>query len=303
MEYRRVGLAGARVSAIGLGGNTFGRYADAAQTEAIVKTALDLGVNHIDTAESYSNGASEELLGRALKGRRGEVTLASKTGSLAEPDGRLSRQRIVARLDASLRRLGTDYLDLYYLHFPDPGTPIEESLRALDDSVRAGKVLYPALSNHPGWQVAEAIGICARAGHAAPVVSQSPYSLLDRRVEGELVPACLHLGVGMIPYSPLAGGFLTGKYRRGEPPPPGVRGHGNERWQRQWLQDAQFTALDRFAAFAGERGKTVAELAIAWLLAQPVVSSVIIGATSPEQVERNVRAADWRLSPEDLAQL
>ncbi len=303
MEYRSLGLAGARVSAIGLGGNTFGRYADAARTEAIVKTALDLGVNHIDTAESYSNGVSEEYLGRALKGRRGEATLATKTGALGEPEGRLSRQRIVARLDASLRRLGTDYVDLYYLHFPDPSTPIEESLRALDDSVRAGKVLYPAISNHAAWAVADALGITTRAGYAAPVVTQNPYSLLDRRVEGELVPACLHFGVGMIPYSPLAGGFLTGKYRRGEEPPPGVRGHANERWQQTWLQDANFTSLDRLSAFASERGRTVAELAIAWLVAQPVVSSVIIGATSPDQVERNVRAADWRLTPDEIAEL
>lgn len=307
MEYRRLGKSGVRVSVVGLGGNTFGRFCDESQTASIVHAAIDLGVNFIDTAESYSNGVSEDLIGKALKGRRHEVVLATKTGVRTEPGseagGRLTRKRIVERLEASLRRLGTDYLDVYYLHFPDPQTPIEETLRAMDDMIRAGKVLYPACSNYPAWGVAEMVGICDRRDYAPPVVAQDAYSLLDRRAELELVPACLHLGLSMVPYSPLAGGFLTGKYRRGSAPPEGTRGHASEAWQRNWLTEEHFDTLDRLEAFAAVRDRTVGALAVAWLISQPVVCSVIAGATSATQVEANVQAASWTLSEDDLAEL
>lgn len=303
MRFGRLGLAGAHVSRAGLGGNTFGRYCDQRATAAIVDRALGLGVNFIDTAESYSDGVSEELLGKALKGRRHEVVLATKTGSLAEPPPRLTRARILGRLEASLKRLGTDHVDLYYLHFPDPLTPIEESLRAMEDMVRSGKVIYPACSNYSGWQIAEMLGICRSAGLAPPVVSQSPYNLLDRRVAAEVIPACLNFGLSLVPYSPLAGGFLTGKYRPGEPAPSGSRGEDNDRFHKLWLQDGNFAALDRYRRFAEARGHSSGELALAWLAAQPVVCSVIAGATSPEQVELNVRAVDWELSEADLAEL
>ncbi len=307
MEYRRLGKSGVRVSVVGLGGNNFGRFCDESETAAIVHRALDLGVNFIDTAESYSNGASEDLIGKALKGRRDEVVVATKTGVRTEPGseagGRLTRKRVVARLEASLRRLQTDYVDVYYLHFPDPQTPIEETLRALDDMVRAGKVLYPACSNYPAWGVAEMVGICDRRGHAPPVVTQNAYSLLDRGVEQEVVPACLHLGLSLVPYSPLAGGFLTGKYRRGSAPPAGTRGHASDAWQRNWLTEKHFDMLDRLEAFAAARDRSAGAGAVAWLIAQPVVCSVIAGATSAAQVEANVQAGAWILSEADLAEL
>ncbi|HEX6548786.1 MAG TPA: aldo/keto reductase [Candidatus Dormibacteraeota bacterium] len=289
------------MSAIGLGGNTFGRFCDEAQTAAVINRALDLGVNLIDTAESYGGGVSEEFVGKAIRGRRQEVLLATKTGALGEPAPRLTRRRIIERLDASLRRLGTDYVDLYYLHFPDPLTPLEESLRALEEVVASGKVVYPALSNYPAWQVAEALRLGERGSWAPPVLLQSEYSLLNRGVEAELLPALRHYGLGLIPYSPLAGGFLTGKYRRGEPAPAGTRGHGSEGFERRWLTEANFDRLDGWHEFAAGQGRSSAGLALSWLLAEPVVCSVIVGATRPEQVEANVRAAEWRLSPEERA--
>ncbi len=306
MEYRRLGASGVLVSAIGLGGNTFGRYCDAEQTAAIVHRALDLGINFIDTADLYSSGVSEEYIGRAIAGRRDEVVLATKTGfPLSDaPNGRgLSRRRIMMNLEASLRRLQVDYVDLYYLHLPDPLTPIEESLRALDDLVRAGKVRYAAISNYVGWQIAEIVGICERRGYAPPVVSQSLYNVLERGIEAEVIPACQHFGLGIVPYSPLASGFLTGKYRRGEPVPPGVRGYGNPEWQQRRLTERNFRALETLEGFAQERGRSVSDLAIAWLLVHPIVCSVIAGATRPEQVEANARAGEWHLSDEDLAEI
>jgi aryl-alcohol dehydrogenase-like predicted oxidoreductase len=303
MEYRQLGRAGVRASAIGLGTNTFGRFCDEAQSAAVVHRALELGVNLIDTAESYSSGVSEEHIGKALRGRRSEALIATKTGALGEAPPRLTRRRIIERLEASLRRLETDYVDLYYLHFPDPATPFEESLRALEELVASGKVVYPALSNYSAWQVAEALALADRHGWPPPVVLQSEYNLLNRSAEAELLPALRHYGLALIPYFPLAGGFLTGKYRRGAPAPEGTRGHGSEAFQKRWLTDANFDRLDRWQRFAEARGRSTAELALAWLLAEPAVCSVIAGATRPEQVEANVKAAEWKLSPEDRAEV
>jgi aryl-alcohol dehydrogenase-like predicted oxidoreductase len=301
VEFRQLGLAGVRVSEVGLGTNQFGSRLDERGVAAVINKALELGVNFIDTAESYSDGNSEQLIGRAVAGRRDQFVIATKTGSkYVEPLGRLSRRQIVSRLDASLKRLGTDYVDLYYLHFPDPGTPLEESLRALDDMVRSGKVLYPALSNHPAWQIAEALAICDRERFAKPVVTQNEYNLLLRTAEAELLPACQHFGLSLVPYSPLAAGFLTGKYRRNAPVPSGVRGHENRFFQEAWVNDANFDALEYLEGVAKNHGRPITDLAMAWLLAQPLVCSVIAGMTSPEQLESNVRAAEWRLSPEDL---
>jgi aryl-alcohol dehydrogenase-like predicted oxidoreductase len=293
-----MGLAGTWISAVGVGANQFGGKVDAAGTTAIVRKALDLGINFFDTAESYNDGRSEEFLGKALGSQRSEVVIASKTGVFWEPPGKLSRRQIISRLEATLRRLGTDYVDLYYLHFPDRETPLEESVRALDDMVRAGKVLYPAISNHPGWQITEALGICDRRGYAPPVVTQNEYNLIARKPELEVIPACEHFGLSLVPYSPLAEGFLTGKYRPGEQAPAGVRGHGDEHFQKTWLREPHFEALKRYEGFAHEHGHTIGELAIAWLLASPVVCSVITGATSPQQVEQNAGAAKWKLTPE-----
>jgi aryl-alcohol dehydrogenase-like predicted oxidoreductase len=306
MKYRGLGRSGVRVSEIGLGTNQFGGTCDQATVTAIVDRALGLGVNFIDSAESYAGGRSEETLGVALKGRWSDVVLATKTGARGgpqDPGGRLTRKRIVARLEASLQRLGTDYVDVYYFHFPDESTPLEESLRAMDDLVRDGKIRYPACSNYPAWQVAEMMALCDRRGYAPPVASQLRYNLLDRAVEAEMLPACEHFGLSFIPYSPLAGGFLTGKYRRGAAPAADTRFGRNPRGGERWLNDASFNALERLQPLAADRGKPVGDLAIAWLLSRPVVSSVIAGAVTPEQVEEHVRAAEWVLSPDETRAL
>lgn len=307
MRYRTLGRSGVQVSAVGLGGNTFGNPVDAAGVAAIVDRALELGLNFVDTAESYSNGVSEEHLGKALAGRRHEMVVATKVGAPNTPGleagGRLTRRHMIGRLEASLRRLGTDFVDIYYFHFADPLTPLEESLRAADELIRSGKVRYLGISNHPAWQLAEAVGIARHDHLVPPVVSQVPYSLLDRAVEKEMLPACAHLGISVVPYSPLAGGFLTGKYRRGAEPPANTRIGRVQRLRDARLTDENFDRVERYASFAGARGHTVGELAIAWLLSRPVVCSVIAGATSPAQVEANARAADWELAPAEVAEL
>ncbi|MBI3966058.1 MAG: aldo/keto reductase [Chloroflexi bacterium] len=310
MEYRRLGRAGVKVSAIGLGGNTFGRYCDEEQSVRVIRHAIDLGVNFLDTADRYTGGRSEEYFGKAIAGRRTEVVLATKLGypplggnAQRQPnDEGLSRWHIERSLEQSLRRLNTDYVDLYYMHKPDPTTPLEESLRALDDLVRAGKVRYVACSNFAAWQVAHANGITAREGFAPLVVTQDPYNLLERGIEKELIPCLQTLGIGLIPYVPLAAGMLTGKYRKGEAMPPGVRGHDHPGLQARFT-DANYAKVERLERFAQEHDRPMDALALAWLLAQPVVASVIAGVTKTEQVERNVKAADWKLSAADLAEI
>ncbi len=305
MEYRQLGDSGVRVSAIGLGGNTFGRYCDEATTREIVLRALDLGVNHVDTADLYSHGVSEEYLGRALVDRRDQVILATKVGfpwGEGPNDQGLSYRRVIAACEESLDRLGVDYVDLYYLHRPDTLTPLEETLRAFDSLVRDGKVRYVGISNHSAWQIADALSICNARGYAAPLVTQNAYNLLDRAAETELLPFCRAHKVGLIPYSPLAQGFLTGKYLPGDQIQPGVRGYNNPGFSRQ-LTERNYELVGRLSRFAEDRGHTVGELAIAWLLSHSEVCSVIAGATSPEQVEANARAGDWRLDEEDLAEL
>lgn len=301
MQYRPLGRTGVHVSALGLGTNQFGRVVDEAGARAIIDRAIELGVNFVDTAETYAGGASEELLGKALTGRRNDVVLATKTGIGTEP-GRLTRLRIAARLDGSLKRLATDHVDLYYLHAPDASTPLEESLRALEDATRAGKIRYAAISNHASWQVAEAIAIEERHGWSPIAASQMEYSLVERAVEREMIPACAHFGVSLVPYFPLAAGFLTGKYERGVPPPPDTR-FGRAPQRSRYLTDENFASLDRWTAFASANGHTVGELAIAWLLAHPVVCSVIAGATRPDQLTANAKAADWALSLEEAGSL
>jgi aryl-alcohol dehydrogenase-like predicted oxidoreductase len=305
VEYRNLGRSGLQVSAVGLGCNNFGRRCDPAQTAAVVGKAIELGVTFFDTADIYGpRGLSEEYLGRALEGHRREVVLATKfVGPMGEGPlwGGASRRYIFEAVDASLRRLGTDYVDLYQVHFPDVRTPIEETLRALDDLARAGKVRYYGCSNFAGWQVVEAQWT-ARTQHLAPLVSaQNQYNLLDRRIERELVPACKAYGLSVLPYFPLANGFLTGKYRPGQPAPEGTRlatGMGE-----RVLTQENFAQLEKLEAFAESRGHGMLELAIGWLASQPHVASVIAGATKPEQVEHNVKAAEWRLTAEELAEV
>lgn len=306
MEYRLFGRSGFQVSVIGLGGNTFGRACDERQTAEVVAKALGLGVNHFDCADTYGGGGvSERFLGKALGSRRKDVIVTTKTGfplgSGPNSDG-LSRWRIIKNCEESLQRLGTDYIDVYYLHRPDPRTDIDESLGALDDLVRQGKVRYAACSNYAGWEIAR---ICERTlahGWPAPIVSQSRYSLLSRQIESEVVPACLAYGLGVVPFSPLAGGLLTGKYRAGQAVEPGVRGYGNARFERL-LQADVLGVVARLNDFAESRGQSLGAVAVAWLLAQPAVTSVITGVTTLAQVEANVAAADVFLSIEDLAEL
>lgn len=302
MRYRALGRTGVQVSALGLGTNQLGRVVDGAGAKALIDRAQELGINFIDTAESYGPaGKSEELLGKALAGRRNDFVLATKTGAGSDP-GRLTRTRIAQRLDESLARLGTDFIDLYYLHFPDASTPLEESLRALEDASRAGKIRYGALSNHAAWRVAEAIGIAERHAWAPVAASQMEYSLVERAVAKEMIPACEHLGVSLVPYFPLAGGFLTGKYQRDVPPPADTR-FGRAQQRSRYLTDENFEKLERWKAFASEHGHPMSELAIAWLLAHPVVCSVIAGATRPDQLSANAKATEWSLSMDEVSSL
>ncbi|HYL60480.1 MAG TPA: aldo/keto reductase [Candidatus Acidoferrales bacterium] len=307
MELRNLGNSGLKVSVVGLGCNNFAMKCDAEQTRAVVHRALDEGITLFDTADIYGNrGGSEDLLGKALGPRRREAIVASKFG-MAMGDGPFmrggSRRYIVAACEASLKRLGTDYIDLYQIHQPDPETPQAETLAALDDLVRAGKVRYIGSSNFSGWQVADAAWISRSGGLASYVSAQNQYNLLDRRVERELVPACREFGVGILPYFPLASGFLTGKYRRGAEPPKGTRLALMQRMAQQTLTDENFTTIERLEKFARDHDHTLLELAVGWLASQPQVSSVISGATTPEQVTDNVKAGNWKLTTEELAEV
>jgi aryl-alcohol dehydrogenase-like predicted oxidoreductase len=303
VDYRALGRSGLRVSVIGLGGNTFGRFADAAGTERIVTRAIELGVNFLDTADIYSAGQSESLLGSALRGRREQVLLATKVGMRmgdGPNDVGASCKRVVESCEASLRRLQTDWIDLYQIHQFDDHTPLDETLDALDTLVRAGKVRYIGCSNFSAWQLAHALGLSERHHLARFVSIQPEYNLLRREVEREIVPCCAALGVGIIPYFPLEAGVLTGKYKTGEPVPEGTRGYENPGFSRRLRPEALAT-VQRLDAWARERGHTVGELALAWLAAQPTVATVIAGTTRSEQVEANVRAGEWKLTPDDLS--
>ncbi len=306
MEYRNIGRSGLQVSAAGLGCNNFGMRIDKEQAAKVVGRALELGVTLFDTADIYGGTRSEEFLGAALGERRKSVVVATKfVGPVGEgPLNRgASRSHIMRAVEDSLRRLGTDYIDLYQIHFPDVTTPIEETLRALDDVVRQGKVRYIGCSNFAGWQVVEAQWV-TRTQHLSPLISaQNEYNLLDRRIERELVPACKEYGLGILPYFPLASGFLTGKYRPGEKPPEGTRLAAWGARGQEVLSERNFAILSGLEQFAEQRGKTVLDVAVGWLASQSYVPSVIAGATKPEQVEANVKAADWRLTAEEMSEV
>ena len=303
MEYRYLGKSGLKVSAIGLGTNNFGRRLDADATALVINHALDMGVTMIDTSNSYGDGYSEDYIGRALKGKRDKAIIATKVSSTVGDgpnDGGNSRQHIMAAVEDSLRRLQTDYIDLYQIHWHDPHVPIEETLRALDDLVRQGKVRYIGCSNFTAWQVCEAAWTSRSLGIASFASVQPRYSLMDREIETELVPFCDAYGVGILPYYPLANGFLTGKYRRGEAVPTGTRLAEDDRGM---FTDANFDMLDKLEAFCEVRGHTVLELAFAWLLANDAVSSVIAGATRVEQIIANAKAASWQLTADEVAEV
>jgi aryl-alcohol dehydrogenase-like predicted oxidoreductase len=303
MRYRRLGDSGLAVSVVGLGCNNFGRRIDIDATKAVVDAAIDNGITLFDTADSY--GESETFLGEVLQGRRDEVVIATKfgndlRGALGRDFGARGSRRYVRRaIERSLRRLRTDHVDLYQLHQPDPATPIEETLAALTELVREGKVRYLGSSNFAAWQVADADWTARSAGTERFISAQNHYSLLERGVERELVPACERFGVGLLPYFPLANGLLTGKYHRGEPPPEGSRLEKRP----EYLSDARFEVVEKLERYATERGLTLLEVAIGGLAAQPAVASVIAGATKPEQVRANIAAGEWEPSEADLAVL
>ena len=304
MEQRKLGRSGLYVSEVGIGCNNFGGRVDEAGTRAVVDAALDAGINFFDTADVYGEQQSEVLLGRALGDRRRDVIIATKFGMPTGPalqDKGGSRRYILRAVEASLKRLGTDYIDLYQIHAPDPATPLEETLRALDDLIRAGKVRYIGHSNFSGWQILDADWTARSNGLNPFVTAQNHYSLLEREVRREVLPACERCGLGQLPYFPLASGMLTGKYRRGEEAPADSRLARVKRLADRAMTEANFDLVERLSAFAAERGRDILSLAFGWLLSQPVISSVIAGATTPEQVRSNVAAADWRLDEAEMA--
>jgi aryl-alcohol dehydrogenase-like predicted oxidoreductase len=306
MDYRTLGTSGLLVSAVGLGCNNFGIRCDLEQTRAVVHKALDLGITLFDTADSYGRrGGSETLLGQVLGSRRKEVILATKFGTAMDDTGALkgaSRRYIMTAVEASLRRLQTDWIDLYQLHHPDPTVPIEETLRALDDLVRQGKVRHIGSSNFSGGQVIEADETARRAELHRFVSAQNEYSLLRRAVEQDSIPAMVACGVGLLPYFPLASGLLTGKYRR-EDIPPGTRLATPRPHESAFLAAANWKLIEALDRYCRERGRSLLELAISWLLSKPVVASVIAGATRPEQLVENASAARWSLTDAELADI
>jgi aryl-alcohol dehydrogenase-like predicted oxidoreductase len=302
MRSRRLGTEGPDVSVVGLGCNNFGRVVDLEGTRAVVDAALDAGVTLLDTADVYGNkGGSESLLGEVLEGRRDRILLATKFGQDMGDgtEARGSSVYIHRAIDASLQRLRTDVVDLYQYHTPDNITSFEETFGALDELVRAGKVRYVGHSNLDAAQVVEVDAICREHGFARPVSAQNQYSLLRREAEEELLPTCERLGIGVLPYFPLASGLLTGKYRRGEPRPEGTRLSDRE----AVFTDETFDRIEALEEFAEERGLTLLQVSIGGLLGQPAISSAIPGATKPEQVRANVEASNWEATAEDLSAL
>lgn len=310
MDYRPLGESGLMVSAVGIGCNAFGRRVDAAGVAEILDAAEDVGVTLLDTADTYGSrpGESEEMLGEALEGRRDRFVLATKfgmdmQGTLGEDHGVRGSRRYVRRaVEASLRRLRTDHLDLYQLHAPDPVTPIEETLSALDDLVREGKVLYAGCSNFDGWQVADAAWTASSGGLTPFVSVQNRYSLLDRTVEAEVTPACERFGLGILPFFPLEYGLLTGKYRRDQDAPSDSRA-ALDPARSGWLASADWDRIEALESYAAARDVSLLDVAIAGLAAQPAVASVISGATRGEQVRTNAAALRWQPTAEDLAEL
>jgi aryl-alcohol dehydrogenase-like predicted oxidoreductase len=304
MEIRNLGGSGLRVSAVGLGCNNFGQRLDVEGTRKVIHKAFDVGITLFDTADIYGNrGGSETAMGQVLGDRRKDIVLATKFAMQMDEEGvqkGASRRYIMKAVEDSLKRLQTDYIDLYQQHTYDPLTPIEETLRALQDLVSQGKVRYIGCSNLPAWRVAEA-AMTAKAINVTPFVSiQDEYSLVVRDIEKELQPAAKAYNLGILPYFPLASGLLTGKYRRNEEPPQDTRiGRWGAR-RESVLTDANFDAIDRLTEWAQARGHTLLELAFAWLLAKPMVASVIAGATKASQVESNA-SVTWRLTPDEVA--
>jgi aryl-alcohol dehydrogenase-like predicted oxidoreductase len=307
MEYRNLGKSGLQVSLVGLGCNNFGMRIELEQARKVVFKALDLGITLFDTADIYGKrGGSESMLGEILGDRRKDIVLATKFGGQMNDAGTMqgaSRRYIMSEVEASLSRLKTEWIDLYQIHFPDPKTPMDETLRALDDLIRAGKVRYIGCSNHPAWKVVDAEWIAKQSGVAAFISCQDEYSLLARGPERELVPALQSFGLGLLPYFPLASGLLTGKYKRNAPAPADTRFGTLKGLADRYGTDANWQIVEKLEKLCEQRGHTMLELAFSWLAARPMVASVIAGATKPEQLEQNVAAMGWALSADDMAEI
>ncbi|MCX7339489.1 MAG: aldo/keto reductase [Hyphomicrobiales bacterium] len=305
MKYRNLGRSGLRVSLIGLGCNNFGGRIGLDATRAVVDKAIDCGITLFDTADIYGErGGSETLLGEVLGSRRKDIVLASKFGMEMDDTGAKvggSRRWMMRAVEESLTRLKTDWLDLYQYHRPDPLTPIDETFRAFEDMIRQGKVRYIGCSNMPSWQVATAQWTAKDIGATPFVSAQDEYSLVVRDAEKELIPTLQHYGLGLLPYFPLASGLLTGKYKRNAPMPEGARLTNTQRLANRYLTDGNWDKAEKLGDYAAAQGRTMVELAFSWLASQPVVSSVIAGATRPEQIAANVKAADWALTADDIA--
>jgi aryl-alcohol dehydrogenase-like predicted oxidoreductase len=307
MELRNLGNSGLLVSEIGLGCNNFEFRINIDASRAVVHKALDLGITLFDTADVYGNrGGSETILGQVLGSRRKEIVLATKFGKPMDDSRTMtgaSRRYILIAVEESLRRLKTDWIDLYQVHYPDSVTPIEETLRTLEDLIQQGKVRYIGCSNFPAWQVAEARWTARELGINSFVSCQDEYSLLVRNIERELLPAIESYSLGLLPYFPLASGLLTGKYKRDEAPPEGTRFAEWKSLVDRYATKANWDAIEHLQKFCTERNHSLLELAISWLLSKPAVSSVIAGATRPEQLEQNAAAGNWRLSSEELSEI
>jgi|SRR5579862_1630962 len=307
MQKRRLGTAGPEVSLVGLGANNFGGRTAFEASRLVVDRALDLGITLIDTADSYGNrGGSEEFLGRILGPRRKNIVLATKFGLPMDNTGKMkgaSRRYVMQAVEASLRRLKTDWIDLYQVHFPDPATPIEETLRALDELIKSGKVRFTGCSNFSAAQLETALAMSKQHGLVSFITCQDECSLLDRGVEKDRVPLMQRHGLNLLPYFPLASGLLTGKYKRHAAPPPGSRLAKNAGRANDYLNARNFTVVEALSQFAARRGHTILELAMSWLVSRSYIASVIAGATRPEQVEANIAAVGWALSAADLAEI
>jgi 1-deoxyxylulose-5-phosphate synthase len=306
MRYKRLGRTGLKVSEICLGTMTFGSQADEQASRAIVRRALDAGVNFFDTANVYNAGVSEEFTGRALEGVRRDIVLATKVHGKMGPgpnDQGQSRKHIMDAIEQSLRRLGTDYIDLYQVHRFDPTTPLEETLRALDDLVHSGKVRYLGASNYAAWQLCTALWTSDKFGLSRYDCLQPRYNLISRAIDQEVLPLCQAQGVGVIVYNPLAGGMLTGKHRRQAPPAAGTRFDINPMYHNRYWQERVFDAVDRFRDIAVGTGHSMAQVALAWSLTNPVVTSAILGASRVEQLDETLPAVDITLGAEQLRQL
>ncbi len=306
MRLRQMGSSDLQVSVIGLGGNNFGWWSDRETSASVIHRALDLGVNLIDTADMYDDGRSEDFIGSALGGIRREVILATKFGAKFRSDpeyGGASRRHIMRAVEASLKRLQTDYLDLYQLHHPVPETPIEETLAALEELVQSGKVRYIGCSNFTAPLLEAALNTSKTLKSASFISLQARYNMLERDVEKEVLPACRRHNINFMPWGPLAGGFLTGKYRRDQAPPEGGRLSKPMPLYDYLLKGANWQIIEGLRGFAGKNGRTMAELAIAWLLANDCIATVIPGAKVPQQVDLNVAAADWELTAPEMAEV